>query len=43
MTRQELIDGFLLDFKPKKDQAMEKLLFFFTLLKKRTQHRCGAN
>ena len=34
MIRQKLIDGFLLDFKPKKDQAWKSCYFFLHYLKK---------
>jgi hypothetical protein len=40
MTRQELIDGFLLDFKPKKDQAWKSCYFFSHYLKK--EHNIDA-
>ena len=40
MTRQELIDGFLLNFKPKKDQAWKSCYFFSHYLKK--EHNIGA-
>jgi|TARA_B100000795_G_scaffold126274_1_gene94229 hypothetical protein len=40
MKRQDLIDGFLLDFKPKKDQSWKSCYFFAYYLKKK--HKIDA-